>query len=526
MDIRLLAAAVLASCGLACGGGGSLPGEATPPSGDDDTTPAPDDDAADDDSTAAPDDDDVADDDVVDDDAADDDTGDDDTPVPTTFLNILEPSGAVALLQPIVLQADGEEPGRARLYLDGAPLSFVTIDPGSGQGQWTMDTGQHPDGSYTLRAELLDHPLFDEQTVVFANGDLLRYPLGAVVLDGDNLPHLTQEIPPDVWSISSLVTVPDGPSYEWLGCYVLDPQNTWAVTDTYMIPGSGASPYAGTIPNHPHATLLSGDYDFYPAGDAVLDGVEAAVEVQVKRGSGVPMAGVLDLDLHFAPGTGLTALAASTDPRVLDLVDAIEAIYLQVGLAIGDVRTFDAVGPDFDTITGYGELWDLFGSPPTNADRTLSLFFVQDLQIAQVIGIASHIPGPAFGNGTRQGGVAVEAASLLSGDTADMAAVAAHEIGHFLGLFHPTEIGGALSDPLQDTAASCDASTCWATNLMDPYAYGTTTLTAGQGSVVLRHPLVQNVDPTTLPAARSLPFIAPRTDAPRICAGRGAGWPE
>ena len=35
---------------------------------------------------------------------------------------------------------------------------------------------------------------------------------------------------------------------------------------------------------------------------------------------------------------------------------------------------------------------------------------------------------------------------------------------------------------------------------MNPYLYGTTALTADQGWVILRHPLVDLVDPSALPA--------------------------
>ena len=79
-----------------------------------------------------------------------------------------------------------------------------------------------------------------------------------------------------------------------------------------------------------------------------------------------------------------------------------------------------------------------------------------------------------------------------------MGRVIAHEAGHYLGLFHTTEVGGEAADPMPDTA-QCPARR-WdrpdgcpdALNLMFPLAgLGSDVLTAGQADVLHANPLVR-----------------------------------
>ena len=244
------------------------------------------------------------------------------------------------------------------------------------------------------------------------------------------------------------------------------------------------------------------------------------VQLLVKRSFGEPEAGLIHLDLYFTPGTGLTTNAAS-DSRVINFLDQLETIFLGADIAIGDVRYWNIFDAGFDQVGSYSELWDLFGAGATNTDRTLPIFFIDDFQLStELLGITAHIPGPVLANGSRQAGVAVDVGQLLSNDIAGAAQVAAHEISHYLGLFHPTEIGATQEDPLIDTATCCDTNSCWATNLMDPYAYGNTMISADQRWVLLRHPMVELISASELPATRSFlpqtPWGACPLDAPRI----------
>jgi hypothetical protein len=99
--------------------------------------------------------------------------------------------------------------------------------------------------------------------------------------------------------------------------------------------------------------------------------------------------------------------------------------------------------------------------------NTVSLFLVQSITSqsnagGSVVGIDGTIPGPASFSGTVHSGAAASLVDLFSGTCGggmdllncgadEVAYIAAHEAGHFLGLFHTTEPDGRSFDPLTDT---------------------------------------------------------------------------
>jgi len=98
-----------------------------------------------------------------------------------------------------------------------------------------------------------------------------------------------------------------------------------------------------------------------------------------------------------------------------------------------------------------------------------------------VLGFASDIPGPAIAS--ERSGVAV---SIFAGGGPDglfdsedvrlLGETIAHEVGHFMGLFHPIDFAGnsvAFVDPLDDTDSCSTISSCLSnsnliSNLMYP----------------------------------------------------------
>jgi hypothetical protein len=193
------------------------------------------------------------------------------------------------------------------------------------------------------------------------------------------------------------------------------------------------------------------------------------------------------MDVAFYIATDAFSEAnAGTDPSVQRMVSTFKSIYLQAGITVNaafhDLSATDKArfGTNISaTSTGpcddLSQMFTLSGAHPGN---TMNLFLVQSLRDASgggggtIVGVDGTIPGPASYNGTVQSGAVVSAADLFAGIAAcgggmniggcgadRVAYIAAHETGHFLGLFHTSEQQGADFDPLTDTA-KCPCIQC------------------------------------------------------------------
>jgi hypothetical protein len=182
------------------------------------------------------------------------------------------------------------------------------------------------------------------------------------------------------------------------------------------------------------------------------------------------------------PVIGVDAASAPDDPGVARMVSTYGALLAGAGLCLGTVTFYDAPGWARDRFgTGVsgsdagpcGDLEQLFTLSIPGA-RTLDLFLVSRIGGGTghltIIGVDGEIPGPATVNGTVVSGALASAEDLLAGSCpadappapktcgADLVAyIAAHESGHFLGLYHTTERAGSQYDPLVDTP-HCECS--------------------------------------------------------------------
>ncbi len=201
----------------------------------------------------------------------------------------------------------------------------------------------------------------------------------------------------------------------------------------------------------------------------------------------IPDSGSVDVAIHIVdaptPIIQVTAAAAPTDPAMIRLASAYAGFLANAGICLGTVTFYDApgwarsrfgAGVSTQDDSPCGDIAQLLATSVPGS-LTLDLFLVTRFtdpatSRGTVVGVDGAVPGPATVDGTVVSGVVVSAEDLGAGTCQPsldltrcgvdrVAYVAAHESGHYLGLYHPTESSGASFDPLSDTPR-CECTGC------------------------------------------------------------------
>jgi len=191
------------------------------------------------------------------------------------------------------------------------------------------------------------------------------------------------------------------------------------------------------------------------------------------RSGGIPAKGALDVAIYLATTTGLKASDAPTDPDLNWVVQRFAADMARGGICLQTVTFYNlptwaenryavtTVGTAaiVDPCSDYRQMFTL--AQPGN---TVNLFFVDQLDDSDgppgsvTIGFDGAIPAPTTTSGTVAGGAVASMADLRMAGAACsgsfnlncgpdvIAETAAHESGHTLGLFHPSESDGSSGD--------------------------------------------------------------------------------
>lgn len=170
-----------------------------------------------------------------------------------------------------------------------------------------------------------------------------------------------------------------------------------------------------------------------------------ALSALVKRAAGGTVsAGRVDLNVHFVSGVGPGASGAPTHGKMQSTLGRLETILAREGVSVGTVRYFDVADSSYRIISSTdgadSELASLFRESDGRSGRAVNVFFVRSIEGPSggfaALGVAGGIPGPVGIHGTQHSGVV----AVWDGQSASVLGhVLAHELGHYVGLFHSTE---------------------------------------------------------------------------------------
>ncbi|HET9595027.1 MAG TPA: hypothetical protein VFP65_05585 [Anaeromyxobacteraceae bacterium] len=313
-------------------------------------------------------------------------------------------------------------------------------------------------------------------------------------------------------AVPLLVTGPGGPTDVWFDDRqqpASSPEAALAffassapATGTLTIPNTTAALNRGVLPQGSWS-LVVGDLAYEctvlstnPCGTTgnTASTYDVTVIMKPAVSGAIPASGALDVTFHVvgtqtastAAPLPTSAAAAAADADVQRMVSTLKVIYAGAGVTVrehftdvpADVRARYSGLVDVDSAGACAPLAQLLA---TSGDGTsLHIFLVNGFTAAglppgtQIAGVDGTIPGPATLGGTVASGAAVATDALRFGAAAgrcsgapdyarcgdDLTAmVVAHEMGHFLGLYHVTELTGLDFDPLSDTPA-CPCTTC------------------------------------------------------------------
>lgn len=234
----------------------------------------------------------------------------------------------------------------------------------------------------------------------------------------------------------------------------------------------------------------------------------------------------LDINFYFVNLEDMRAETAAQDADLQAVIARMNAIYAQANIELGTIRYFD-VGPEAQALAIPRSEVDIhkltaMGAPPgpSREDHlSVDVFLVEDLLLGprsegEVLGVSGGIPGAAGLHGNVRNGLIFKT-SDIGPYNHHVGHIMAHEIGHFLGLRHTTEVVHGsndaqerqieailgTTDPLSDTPLCPDIQRRGYgcpdfTNLMFPAApppqyRATPAVSPQQGEVLRINPLVR-----------------------------------
>jgi hypothetical protein len=356
--------------------------------------------------------------------------------------------------------------------------------------------------------------------------DTLRvFDLGLVAIEDGVSPDILVDVTSGVGSVTVLVYGHEGSRVVLER--VIDPDGIAVVSDVMQadLPGPhqafargfpaqvfsqnrvlGSVGHGGfLVPNTPELVMKAGQYvmnvgqfdvdlesaipDRYPLDRPVRVIVMVAPTPQAR--------GALKVAVHLTGSEGLNAQDGADDPFLREALDTMTIAYELAGVDIEEIVLVD-IDPTLQTIAleedqcEGGELPSLFAAGAASDPSAVPVFLIErfacvfgGVEVGDDIGgIAGGIPGLPYVRGGLHAGVAISTDFALR-DGSVLGVVMAHELGHYLGLYHTRESSFFGDQPIVDNIADTPTALPGAAdNLMYFAADESIVLTPGQGRVM------------------------------------------
>jgi hypothetical protein len=259
-----------------------------------------------------------------------------------------------------------------------------------------------------------------------------------------------------------------------------------------------------TVPNTPSVEVVPGQWSLRVGSILTRDGVATPMPgpirgaIYIKRGE--PTAPrVLPLHVHM---TGEPLTRITPDGEVVDVswtaegapdnaglshaLTTVTEIYAEIGIDV-EVASYRQAPPEFqdvETVAGSdNDLTRLLNTGQADVPG-VNVFIVGSLGRGGLSGTTPNVGAPGVLPEEPPSGVVIaNAVGVHGGNTM------AHEIGHYLGLFHTTELDSSLDDPIDDTPTGLGAAE-WSNTMFPRASSRRTRFTPEQGAVLRRSPVL------------------------------------